>query len=156
MRNAGDERVTDNSDTPASPTAPWLVDSHAHIDDPSFDADREQVLEKAANAGIKALVVPGIDAASWPRIAMLCQRHAQLVPAYGLHPLFLAQHRPEHLDALRARLRDGDRVAVGEIGLDFYVEDLDRDLQQHYFEAQLALAGEYDLPVIVHARRAVE
>jgi TatD DNase family protein len=156
MRNAGDERVTDNSDTHASPAIPWLVDSHAHIDDPSFDADRERVLEKAARAGIGALVVPGIDAASWPRIAMLCQRHAQLVPAYGLHPLFLAQHRPEHLDALRERLRDGDRVAVGEIGLDFYVEELDRHQQQHYFEAQLALAGEFDLPVIVHARRAVE
>jgi TatD DNase family protein len=156
MRNAGDERVTESSDTLASAATPWLVDSHAHIDDASFDADRGQVLERAAKAGIGVLVVPGIDAASWPRIATLCERHAQLVPAYGLHPLFLAQHRPEHLEALRARLVESHPVALGEIGLDFYVEELDRDLQHYYFEAQLALACEFGLPVIVHARRAVE
>jgi len=156
MRNAGDERVTDSSDTPASPAIPWLVDSHAHIDDASFDEDRAQVLERATQAGVRRLVVPGIDATSWPRIAALCQQHAGLAPAFGLHPLFLAQHRPEHLEALRTWLYEGNPVALGEIGLDFYVEELDRGLQQHYFEAQLALAGEFDLPVIVHARRAVE
>jgi len=156
MRNPGDERVTDDSHPPASHAAPWLVDSHVHIDDASFDGDREQVLATAAGAGVRLMVVPGIDAASWPRIAMLCDRHAGLLPAYGLHPLFLAHHRPEHLDLLRERLGGGDAVALGEIGLDFYVEELDRGQQQYYFEAQLALAQELQLPVIVHARRAVE
>ena len=161
MRSAGDERVTDSSDTPAFPATPRLatpslVDSHAHVDDASFDADRTQVLERAAQAGVGQVVVPGVDAAGWPRIAALCQRHAGLAPAFGLHPLFLAQHRPGHLEALRTWLREGNPVALGEIGLDFYVEELDRELQQHYFEAQLALAGQFDLPVIVHARRAVE
>jgi TatD DNase family protein len=127
-----------------------------HIDDASFDGDRAQVLACAAEAGVRQMVVPGIDAASWPRIAALCRRHAGLFPAYGLHPLFLAQHRPEHLGLLRERLADGSAVALGEIGLDFYVEELDRSLQQHYFEAQLALALELKLPVIVHARRAME
>lgn len=150
----GDERVTEPS-YPA-PGTPLLVDSHVHIDDAGFDGDRAQVLARAAEAGVRLLVVPGIDAASWPRIAALCERHAELVPAYGLHPLFLAQHRPGHLDDLRERLRDGSAVALGEIGLDFYVDGLDRSLQQHYFESQLAIAGEFDLPVIIHARRAVE
>jgi TatD DNase family protein len=133
-----------------------LVDSHVHIDDEVFDGDRVQALARAAEAGIRLMVVPGIDAASWPRIAALCARHAELVPAYGLHPLFLARHRRADLDALRERLVDGAAVALGEIGLDFYVKELDRDLQRDYFEAQLALAHELDLPVIVHARRAVE
>lgn len=157
MRNPGDERVTE----PAYPPAPALsgvslVDSHAHIDDASFDGDRAQVLARAAEAGVRLLVVPGIDAASWPRIEALCACHPGLVAAYGLHPLFLARHRPEHLDDLRERLRQGGAVALGEIGLDFYVEALDRGLQQDYFESQLAIAREFDLPVIVHARRAVE
>jgi TatD DNase family protein len=156
MRNAGDERVTDHSDTPAPSAVPWLVDSHAHIDDASFDQDRAQMLERAARAGVRHLIVPGVDTASWPRIIALCQQHAGLAPAFGLHPLFLAQHRPEHLDALRTCLHDERPAAVGEIGLDYYVETLDRQLQQYYFEAQLELAREFGLPVIVHARRAVE
>lgn len=157
MRNPGDERVTDPS-YPAAPrsSAAPLVDSHVHIDDASFDADRVQVLARAAEAGVRLMVVPGIDAANWPRIQALCARHPGLVPAYGLHPLFLAHHRPEHLVALRERLAEGDAVALGEIGLDFYVETLDRQAQQQYFEAQLDLAQELSLPVIVHARRAVE
>jgi TatD DNase family protein len=155
MRNPGDERVTDSAHPPTAHAIPWLVDSHVHIDDASFDGDREQVLANAAAAGVRLMVVPGIDAASWPRIAALCERHAAFVPAYGLHPLFLAQHRPAHLDLLRDRLGDGSAAALGEIGLDFYVE-LDRGQQQYYFEAQLALARELGLPVIVHARRAVE
>ncbi|WP_091336139.1 TatD family hydrolase [Frateuria terrea] len=156
MRTPGDKRVTDNSHPPAPHAAPWLVDSHVHIDDASFDRDREQVLASAAEAGVRLMVVPGIDAASWPRIARLCDRHAGLAPAYGLHPLFLARHRPGHLELLRERLGDGRAVALGEIGLDFYMEELDRAQQQYYFEAQLDLARELELPVIVHARRAVE
>ena len=155
IRNPGDERVTERSQSETGILTP-LVDSHVHIDDASFDGDRPQVLASAADAGIRRMVVPGVDAAGWPRIAALCERHAELAPAYGLHPLFLARHRRGHLQLLRERLGDGRAVALGEIGLDFYVEDLDRDLQRFYFEAQLALALELGLPVIVHARRAVE
>lgn len=148
--------MTEHSHPSTCHTFLRLVDSHVHIDDASFDGDRAQVLACAATAGVQQMVVPGIDAASWERIDALCKRHEGLFPAYGLHPLFLAQHRREHLDLLRGRLSEGNAVALGEIGLDFYVEDLDRDLQRFYFEAQLTLAGEFGLPVIVHARRAVE
>ena len=140
-----------------SPTGkPALVDSHVHIDDCSFDPDRPQVLARSAEAGVRTMVVPGIDAESWPRIARLCGQYAGLHPAYGLHPLFLPNHRSEHLDCLREWLDREDTVALGEIGLDFYVRDLDRCRQHTLFEAQLALAHERGLPVIVHARRAVE
>ena len=79
-----------------------------------------------------------------------------LFPAYGLHPMYLPDHRQQHLDDLREWIERERPVAIGECGLDFYVEGLDADAQHRYFDGQLALAREFELPVIVHARRAVE
>ena len=133
-----------------------LVDTHVHLDDPAFDDDRDAVVARARSAGVARQVVPAIDAATWPGMRDACARDPGLHAAYGLHPLLLASHRPAHLDALRSWLERERPVAVGEIGLDYFVDGLDRDTQQHYFDAQLRLAREFDLPVIVHARRAVE
>lgn len=141
---------------PFAPARLSLVDSHVHLDDGRFDADRAAVLGRAHEHGVDALIVPGIDAASWPRIQALCTRHAGVFPAYGLHPLFLAQHQPEHLASLPEWLTNGGAVAVGEIGLDYFAPELDPATQRYYFARQLSLARELDLPVIVHARRAVE
>ncbi|HUW54591.1 MAG TPA: TatD family hydrolase [Rhodanobacter sp.] len=135
---------------------PKLVDSHAHLDDASFDADRETVIERAHHAGVEGIIVPAVDAASWPRIKALCADHRTLFPAFGLHPMYLAQHAPGHVHELSSWLDDGIAVAVGEIGLDFHVTGLDQYLQRHYFSSQLHLARERDLPVIVHARGALE
>lgn len=133
-----------------------LVDSHVHLDDDAFASDRDAVIERARQAGVNTLIVPAVDADSWPTIRDLCTRHAGLHPAYGLHPMFLSHHAPEHVDALSTWLNEGHPVAVGEIGLDFHVDGLDRELQRHYFLRQLQLAREHDLPVIVHARGALE
>lgn len=133
-----------------------LVDSHVHLDDEAFDGDREEVVGRAHRAGVDAMVVPAVDAGSWPKIRDLCARHAGLYPAYGLHPMLLPQHAPEHVNALSSWLNESHPVAVGEIGLDFHVDGLDRELQRHYFSCQLRLAREHDLPVIVHARGALE
>lgn len=133
-----------------------LVDTHVHLDDPAFDADRPEAVARARAAGVTRQVVPAIDAATWPRLRDACAADPGLHPAYGLHPLLLPRHSPGHLVALREWLERERPVAVGEIGLDYYVEALDRPTQQHYFDAQLRLARDFDLPVIVHARRAVE
>ncbi len=133
-----------------------IIDSHCHLDTPEFDSDREAALERARAAGVVAQIVPAIDAAGWPALRELCRLHGDLHPAYGLHPLFLARHHPDHLDALRAWLQQERAVAVGECGLDFWVEGLDRDTQMRFFEAQLELAREFDLPVILHARKALD
>ena len=133
-----------------------LVDSHVHLDDDAFAGDRDAVLERARRAGVGTMVVPAVDADSWPRIRNLCAHHAGLHPAYGLHPMFLSHHAPEHVDALSSWLNVNPPAAVGEIGLDFHVDGLDRELQRHYFLRQLQLARERDLPVIVHARGALE
>lgn len=133
-----------------------LIDSHVHLDHTAFAADRAAVIERARLTGVISMVVPGVDAASWPRIKELCARHDGLHPAYGLHPMFLRHHAPEDVDALSSWLESNRAVALGEIGLDFSVEGLDHDLQRTYFARQLALAGDHDLPVIVHARGALE
>ena len=133
-----------------------LVDTHCHLDDAEFDSDRDAVVARALGAGVEVQVVPAIDAASWPTLRDVCKASPGLLPAYGLHPMLLARHRPEHLDDLRAWIAREHPAAVGECGLDYYVEDLDRAAQADYFEGQLRLAREFDLPVVVHARRAVD
>lgn len=133
-----------------------LIDTHAHLDDRSFDADRGAMFERAAQAGVRRWIVPAIDRGNWEAIDRLCASREGVYAAYGLHPMFLANHRDEHLEALPAWLETKRPVAVGEIGLDFYVEGLDPEHQRELFIGQLHLAKEHDLPVIVHARRAFE
>jgi TatD DNase family protein len=133
-----------------------FVDSHVHLDDDAFDADRDAVIERAGSAGVDTMIIPAVDVDSWPRIAALCANYRQLHPAFGLHPMFLSRHATGHVEALSAWLDENPAVAVGEIGLDFHVNGLDHELQRHYFLRQLRLARERDLPVIVHARGALE
>lgn len=135
---------------------PEVADSHVHLDDARFDQDRPAVLERARHAGVILAIVPAVDRESWSRIHALTQAHDDLQPAYGLHPMFLSRHRREDLDALEHWLDDHPAVALGEIGLDFHDEVLDPEEQRRYFEAQLQLAQERDLPVIIHARKAVQ
>ena len=133
-----------------------LVDSHCHLDAPELDADRSAVIARARAAGVGCQIVPAVDAAGWPKLREVCARDAGLFPAYGLHPMYLRSHRPAHLDDLRGWIERERPVAVGECGLDYYIEGLDADAQQGYFDGQLRLARDFDLPVIVHARRAVD
>ena len=133
-----------------------LVDTHAHLDDASFDGDGDAMFERSREAGVRRWVVPAIDRGNWERIERLAASREGVSVAYGLHPLFLANHRDEHLDELPAWLERHGAVAVGEIGLDFYVDGLDPERQRDLFHRQLAIAREHDLPVIVHARRAFE
>ncbi len=133
-----------------------LVDTHCHLDASEFDADRDAVIERARKAGVQRQVVPAITAASWPKLRDICAAQEGLFPAYGLHPLFLDEHRPAHLEELHDWIERERPVAVGECGLDFFVDGLDAQMQQDYFEGQLKLARDFGLPVIVHARRAVD
>lgn len=133
-----------------------LIDSHCHLDVCEFDADRDDVLARARASGVSRQVVPAIGAAGFAKLRDLCRAESGLHPAYGLHPMYLAQHRPEHLDQLATWIDREHPVAVGECGLDFYVEGLDAGAQRRYFRRQLELAREFGLPVVLHARRAVD
>ena len=133
-----------------------LVDSHCHLDVDEFHADRAAVVKRARACGIAVQIVPAISAAGWPNLREVCASFDGLHAAYGLHPMYLDQHEDAHLDALAGWIERERPVAVGECGLDYFVEGLDRERQQHFFDGQLALAVERGLPVIVHARRAVD
>lgn len=133
-----------------------LIDTHSHLDAPEFDADRSAVIARAEAAGVVAQVIPAIAVSNFAAVRALCATQSGLYAAYGLHPMFLAEHRPEHLDTLRTWIEREHPVAVGECGIDHFVEGLDADEQRRYFVGQLHLAREFDLPVIVHARRAVD
>jgi TatD DNase family protein len=135
---------------------PRLIDAHAHFDDACFDADREAALQRARGAGVEGQIIPGVKADWWPRIRRLCQEHVALHAGYGLHPMYLTDHREADLDRLAEWLERESAVAIGECGLDFYIEHPQPERQQYYFEAQLALARDNALPVIIHARRSVE
>jgi len=131
-----------------------LVDTHCHLDVAAFDADREQVLARAREAGVGRVVVPAIDAEHWRGVIDLCASHAGLYPALGLHPMFMSCHRDAHVPALMDAIDRYRPVAVGEIGLDFYQADADRAQQQALFAAQLGVAADSRLPVILHVRKA--
>jgi len=133
-----------------------LIDSHCHLDAPAFDLDRMAVIARARATGVMAQIVPAVTAARWPKQRAVCALTPELFPAYGLHPMFVDEHRPEHLNILREWIEREQPVAVGECGLDYFVSGLDRGTQQMLFEAQLKLAREYALPVIIHARHAVD
>ncbi len=133
-----------------------LIDSHCHLDDPCFDGDRGAVLDRATAAGVSQFIVPAVTAAAWPKLAALCRQYPALRPAYGLHPVYLREHRPEQLAQLDIWLAEHPAIAIGECGLDHYEKDLDRGAQQAFFEGHLRLAQSRDLPLIVHARHSVE
>lgn len=133
-----------------------LVDTHSHIDVAEFDVDRAAAIERARAAGIAHQIVPAIHAHTWPALRDACARFDGLHAAYGLHPVYLDMHREDDLGALREWIERERPVAVGECGLDYFVDDLDPTRQQALFDAQLRIARDFDLPVIVHARRAVD
>ncbi len=135
-----------------------LIDTHTHLDFPEFDADRDAVLARSRALGVQRMVVLGVHQPNWQRLWQLVKAQDGLFAAFGLHPLYLAEHRPEHLTELRQWLEQlagqTKLCALGEFGLDYFVESLDRTAQQALFEAQLTLAAEFELPVLLHVRRA--
>ncbi len=131
-----------------------LFDSHCHIDVAEFDDDRQQVLAEARRGGVNGILVPGVQRATWPSLLTLCNSDPNLYPALGLHPVYLDAHRDEDLPALAEQIARTRPLAVGEIGLDWYLDGLDRQRQQHLLEAQLEIAEQTALPVVLHVRKA--
>jgi len=132
------------------------VDSHCHIDADTFDLEREAVLSRAKAAEIIAQVVPATTAKRWPKVRAVCAADKTLYPAYGLHPMFVHEHQHADLQQLGQWIEAEKPCALGECGLDFFVADSDISAQLFYFEQQLLLARDCDLPLIIHARRAQE
>jgi len=133
-----------------------LIDTHCHLDAAEFDADRDQVHAAALAAGVERIIVPNATVGTLKMAKTTVERYAGCVAAYGIHPLYVMPAPDGDLTILREWLGREKAVAVGEIGLDFYVTDVDPARQEFFFVEQLKLAREFDLPVILHVRRAVD
>jgi len=135
------------------------IDTHCHLDAHEFDSDRADVIARAQAAGVAMFVLPAVDAANFAAVRELAHAHGHAY-ALGIHPLYVDRAADADLkllrDALTAQLSDPRLVAVGEIGLDHFVPGLRRERQACFYEAQLTLAREFALPVILHVRRSVD
>ena len=133
-----------------------MIDTHCHLDAAEFDADRAQVVERAETARVARIVVPAIERANFGAVASVCREYPLCAPAYGIHPLYVGRAYENDLDGLSESLQRDPAVAVGEIGLDFYVPGQDAARQEFFFAEQLKIARRLDLPVLLHVRKAID
>lgn len=133
-----------------------LVDTHCHLDFESFAEDVAAVVERAAEAGVTRIIVPGLDLDNAPAVLALAERFPGVYAAVGVHPNSAAGWRDEWIGQLRDLAQHDRVVAIGEIGLDYYWDKTPHETQQRALTAQLELAVELGLPVIIHNREASE
>jgi len=131
-----------------------VFDTHCHLDSTAFDPDRKRVLAACRDKKIDHILVPAIERAGWDGLLRLCEQEKGLYPALGLHPMFTAQHTEQHLEQLQHYLTEHRPLVVGEIGLDFFIDRPDKDRQLAFFSAQLDIARNANLPVVLHIRKA--
>ena len=131
-----------------------LIDSHCHLDFEQFDVDRDNVLSHCQQLGVKNIIVPAVTANYWSNLNSVCQSSDMLFPTLGLHPMFMAEHKPEHMKQLEELIDIYQPIAIGEIGLDFYLKGHDKAAQIELFSKQLKLAQQANLPVLLHVRKA--
>lgn len=138
-----------------------LIDTHCHLDAAEFDADRDVIVQQAIASGVQAMVVPAVMRSNFDAVMALSQQHTQCAYALGIHPMYVQSAHMEDLQVLERYVQTGQPVAIGEIGLDYFVAN-PRDnpaliqRQQDFFQAQLSIAKQYQLPVILHVRHAID
>ena len=133
-----------------------LIDSHCHLDDDRFDLDRDAVVASANSLNIAKIIIPATTANRWAKVKQVAGEYEGVYPSYGLHPMFVEQHQANHIRELDEWLDREKPVAVGECGLDFFNSRTDEKWQKQLFNEQLQLAVNHQLPVIVHARKAMD
>ena len=138
-----------------------LIDTNCHLDAEEFSADRDRVVAAAFGAGVAKILIPAVSTSNFPAVLDCCVRYPGCFPAYGIHPLYVCQADEQDLSSLRNWLStqfssDCPPVAIGEIGLDFFVRGFNAAHQEHFFTEQLKIAREFDLPVLLHIRRAID
>lgn len=133
-----------------------LVDTHCHLDAAEFDGDRSVVADTAREVGVGLIVVPAVERANFGAVASVCRDYPGCFAAYGIHPMYVDRAHEIDLETLRDTVQREHPVAVGEIGLDHFVEPRNERRQEFYFAAQLKIARDSSLPVLLHVRRAVD
>jgi TatD DNase family protein len=138
-----------------------LVDTHCHLDAAEYNADRDAIASAAHQAGVE-IVVPAVGHFNFASVKESCTRYPDCYAAYGLHPMYINVHRTEDVAELQTWVNREKPVAIGEIGLDLFQTRIDRpgidqaefSLQEQFFKEQLKIARDFDLPVLLHVRRA--
>lgn len=131
-----------------------FIDTHCHLDAEEFGDTQAGIVRDAQAAGVGRIVVPSVTRANFEVVRELCERFPNCAPAYGIHPMYTDSAMPDDLPVLRDYLQRHSPVAVGEIGMDFFIPHYDQARQEYFFVEQLKLAREFDLPVLLHIRRA--
>lgn len=139
-----------------------LIDTHCHLDAAEFDADRSAVAANAYNAGVSMIVVPAVERKNFQQVIDLSSQYQHVSIALGIHPMYVDAAQPSDLNLLKKLIKEqlalpnNKLVAIGEIGLDFFVTQQNRETQEYFFAEQLKIAYEFNLPVILHVRRAID
>jgi TatD DNase family protein len=131
-----------------------FIDTHCHLDAAAFNDEPALIVQEAHKQGVTRIVLPTITQNNFVAVQQLSAQIPHVSPAFGIHPLHTGVTQQDDLDALRDMLAQHQAVAVGEIGLDFYVEHYDQPKQESYFREQLKIARSFDLPVLLHIRHA--
>jgi TatD DNase family protein len=135
-------------------TTKMFIDTHCHLDASEFEDAQSSVVTNAQAAGVSRIVVPSVSRDNLKVVRELCAQYPNCSPAYGFHPMYVGDAMPADLDVLRDYLKQHQPIAVGEVGLDFFIQHYDQARQEHFFIEQLKLAHEFNLPVLLHLRRA--
>ncbi len=138
-----------------------LIDTHCHLDAAEFDADRDAVAAQSLQQGIGAIVIPAVARNNFDAVIALRARHPHCCYALGIHPMYVDAAVPQDLEVLAQYVQDHEPVAIGEIGLDYFVTNARSNpdgiaRQQMFFVEQLKIARQYQLPVILHVRNAID
>ena len=131
-----------------------FTDTHCHLDAAEFGNTQADVVRNAVASGVNRIVIPSVARSNFDSVRKLCEQHPICSPAYGIHPMYTDDAVPGDLDTLRDYLTRHKPVAIGEIGLDFFIPHYNQTRQEHFFVEQLKLARDFDLPVLLHIRRA--
>ncbi len=130
------------------------TDTHCHLDAAEFGNTQADIVRNALAAGVNRIVVPSVARTNFDTVRKLCEQYTNCSPAYGIHPMYTDDAAPGDLDVLHDFLKQHQAVAIGEIGLDFFIPHYNQARQEHFFVGQLKLARDFDLPVLLHIRRA--
>jgi len=131
-----------------------LFDTHCHIDFPQFKGKVDAIVSKCEEVGIKGILIPGVTYDAWLRVRQITARQPICHTALGLHPMYMEKHQESDLHNLEMALSVGPIAAIGEVGLDFYKSGQNRDAQLKYFSAQIDIAKNANLPLVLHVRKA--
>ena len=131
-----------------------LIDTHCHLDDAIFDEDRDSILDNCHRLGINKIIIPSTRSMSWDKTISVSNKYIQTFLTLGLHPIFINKHTEKDIELLNKYVLKYKPIAIGEIGLDYYIKDTDKKKQLDIFSQQLDIAEQHKLPVVLHVRKS--